>query len=29
MDFGVGKECVLEIIFECWDLPVSYKVLVS
>ena len=23
MDYGAGKECVLVIVFECWDLPVS------
>ena len=25
MDYGAGKECVLVIVFECWDLPVSYN----
>ena len=23
VDYGVGKECELVIVFECWDLPVS------
>ena len=29
MDYGAGKECELVIVFECWDLPVSYLVVVS
>ena len=29
VDYGAGKECVLEIVFECWDLPVSQLVVVS
>ena len=28
MDYGEGKECVLVIVFECWDLPVSWLVVV-
>ena len=22
VDYGAGKECVLVIVFKCWDLPV-------
>ena len=29
MDNGAGKECVLVIVLECWDLPVSKSVVVS
>ena len=29
MDYGVGKECELVIVVECWDLPVSWLVAVS
>ena len=29
MDYGAGKECVLVIVFESWDLPVSSYVVVS
>ena len=24
MGYGTGKECELVIVFECWDLPVSF-----
>ena len=29
MDYGAGKERVLVVVFECWDLTVSELVAVS